>query len=70
MVMRILNKEQWPVRVAVNSDNTKDITPIELWLGEQLGTFRGRWNVVYHHNETHFYFKTQQDATWFALKWA
>lgn len=68
--MRILKKELWPYRVKVNSDNTNDITPVELWLGEKLGTFKGRWNVVYKHNYTEFYFKEQEDAVIFALKWA
>lgn len=68
--MRTLKKDLWPCKVAVNPDNVKDITTMELWLGEQFGTFKNKWNVVYHHNETHFYFKNQQDATWFALKWA
>lgn len=68
--MRILKKELWPYRVKVNSDNTNDITPVELWLGEKLGTFKGRWNVVYEYNHTDFYFKEQGDAVIFALKWA
>ena len=68
--MRILKKELWPYRVKVNSDNTKDITPVELWLGKQFGTFKGRWNVVYQYNYTEFYFKNQKDANWFALRWA
>lgn len=67
--MRELKKELWPFRVTVNSDYKNDITPIEMWLGEQLGTFKGKWNVVYHHNETHFYFRSGEDATLFALRW-
>lgn len=65
-----LRKELWPHRVTVNSDNKKDITEIEIWLGRQLGTFKGRWNVVYRFNGTDFYFRNQGDATLFALKWA
>lgn len=68
--MRELKKELWPVRVVVNPDEISSITTMEVWLGETLGTFRGRWNVVYQHNETHFYFKDERDATWFSLKWA
>ena len=68
--MRELKKELWPHRVPVNSDWKNDITPIELWLGEQLGTFRGRWNVVYQHNRTDFYFRDRADAVLFAMKWA
>lgn len=68
--MRELKKELWPYKVKVNSDNTKDITPVEIWLGETLGTFKGRWNVVYQYNHTDFYFKNSQDALLFTLRWA
>ena len=67
---RRLRKELWPHQVTVNSDNKKDITEIEIWLGRQLGTFKGRWNVVYQFNRTDFYFRDQGDATLFALKWS
>lgn len=67
---RRLRKELWPHQVTVNSDLKKDITEIEIWLGNQLGTFKGRWNVVYQFNRTDFYFRDQGDATLFALKWA
>jgi hypothetical protein len=68
--MRELKKELWPYRVPLNSDWKDEITLVELWLGQQFGTFRGRWNVVYHYNRTDFYFKNAADATLFALKWA
>lgn len=68
--MRELKKELWPYKVEVNSDNTKDITPVEIWLGETLGTFKGRWNVVYQYNHTDFYFKEKDDAMIFALRWS
>lgn len=68
--MRHLKKELWPYCVPVNSDWKKDITPIEIWLGSQLGTFKNRWNVVYQYNRTDFYFRNQADAVLFALKWA
>lgn len=68
--MRELKKKFWPYRVVVNSDLKKDITPMELWLGEQLGTFKGRWNVVYQYNSTDFYFKNSADAVMFSLRWS
>jgi hypothetical protein len=68
--MRILKKELWPYKVTVGKDNTDDIIDIELWLGAQLGTFKGRWNVVYQFNKTDFYFREGKDATMFALRWA
>lgn len=67
---RQLKKELWPHQVTVRSDIKHDITPIELWLGQQLGTFKDRWNVVYQFNRTDFYFRDQCDATLFALRWA
>lgn len=67
--MRVLKKELWPYCIKVNSDNTKDIVPVELWLGKTLGPFKSRWNVVYHYNHTDFYFKDSEDATIFALRW-
>jgi hypothetical protein len=69
--MRCLKKEIWPHKVKVNEDQSSNsITEIEVWLGKQLGTFKGRWNVVYHYDKTYFYFREQQDAVLFALKWS
>lgn len=68
--MRHLKKELWPHCVTVSSDWKKDITPVEEWLGEQLGKFKDRWNVVYLYNRTDFYFRNGQDATLFALRWS
>lgn len=70
MAMRELKKELWPHKVTLNSDWKHDITPVEVWLGEQFGTFKGRWNVVYQHNRTDFYFKTVEDVTLFVLRWS
>jgi hypothetical protein len=70
VIVRVLKKELWPYRVKVNEGNTEDITSIEIWLGEKLGTFKGRWNIVYQYKHTDFYFKEQGDAVIFALKWA
>ena len=66
--MRELKKELWPYKVTI--DTPESITKMEIWLGKQLGTFKGRWNVVYQYNRTDFYFKDQGDATLFALRWA
>lgn len=70
MTMRRLKKELWPYKVKVNDKEfTTDITEMEIWLGEQLGTFKGRWNVVYQYNRTDFYFREQEDAMIFSLRW-
>jgi len=68
--MRELRKELWPYKVKVNENEfTTSITEMEIWLGEKLGTFKGRWNVVYWSNETYFYFRKQEDAVIFSLRW-
>ena len=69
--MRELKKELWPYRVTLNSELKHDILlPIELWLHEKLGTFRNQWNVVYKYNGCDFYFKREEDAMLFALRWS
>lgn len=68
--MRRLKKELWPHCVPLNNDHRDQITAVEIWLGQQFGTYRGRWNVVYQFNRTDFYFKNTTDATLFALKWS
>jgi hypothetical protein len=71
VVMRVLKKELWPYKVKVNeAEFTTSVTEIEVWLGKQLGTFKGRWNVVYQSNHTYFYFRQGEDATLFALRWS
>lgn len=68
--MRILKKELWPHKVALNVDDTgMKIDEIEHWLGESVGGFKDRWNAVYHHNKTDFYFRQGRDATMFILRW-
>lgn len=69
--MRQLKKELWPFRVAVNVDDTMmKIDEIESWLGNTYGAFKDQWNAVYQHNRTDYYFRNNQDATYFALKWS
>lgn len=68
--MRVLKKELWPSRVTLDSDWKKDINDVEEWLGENVGAFRDRWNVVYNYNKTDFYFRNNDDAVIFKLTWA
>ena len=69
--MRVLKKELWPHRVAVNVDDTNmKIDEIETWLGTTYGVFKDRWNAVYQHNRTDYYFRRGKDATMFALRWS
>lgn len=65
--MRELKKELWPHKIVI--DTPESITEMEVWLGKQLGTFKGRWNVVYKYDQTDFYFKKSEDATIFSLRW-
>ena len=51
------------------SISKREIEEVETWLGEQVGGFKGQWNVVYLYNQTDFYFKSGDDATFFALRW-
>ena len=67
--MRILKKEIWPHKVTIELDINNPIYPKEHWLGENLGAFKDRWNVVYFYNRTDFYFKSKSDAVEFALRW-
>ncbi len=69
--MRELKKDIWPYKVKLGEgESSVEITKVEIWLGNQLGTFKGRWNVVYQSNCTYFYFRNSHDATLFALKWS
>ena len=70
--MRVLKKELWPHKVAVNEywQTSRNIHAIEAWLGTTYGAFRNQWNVVYQHNRTDYYFRKGQDATMFALRWS
>jgi hypothetical protein len=69
--MRVLKKELWPYKVTVNvDDTTMKIDKIELWLGKTHGAFRDRWNAVYQHNRTDYYFRQGKDATMFSLMWS
>lgn len=73
--MRHLKKELWPYKVIVDvydsyHKHDKQIDEIEHWLGENVGGFKRQWNVVYWHNRTGFYFRDEQTATFFALRWA
>ena len=66
--MRTLKKELWPYKVIVTEpayDARRDV-----WLSDNLGVFKGRWNAVYFSNQTDFYFKNEQDAVLFSLRWS
>lgn len=66
--MRRLKKELWPSRVVIN--NIANIANIKIWLGQNLGAFKGKWNAVYYHNKTDFYFRNEKDSLMFLLRWS
>jgi hypothetical protein len=68
--MRRLKKELWPHCVKVNELTDDHVYDIENWLGETLGPFKGRWNIVYNYNHTDFYFRQGEDAMLFSLRWS
>jgi hypothetical protein len=68
--MRELKRELWPVKVALDINKEHDIMAMELWMGEKFGTFKGRWNFVQHWKGTDVYFRNEQDALMFSLRWA
>ena len=69
--MRALKKELWPYCVSFDVEQTQyTMYDVETWLGENMGAFRGRWNAVYRHDGTDFYFRQGKDATLFALRWS
>lgn len=64
--MRTLKKLIWPHKVSVPVLENADI---EYWLGENMGIFKGKWNVVYNHKTIDYYFRNEKDAILFALRW-
>lgn len=69
--MRILKKEIWPSKILIPMDEFHaGHYEIEIWLGENLGPFKGRWNQVPCSKGVHYYFRSSKDATMFALKWS
>ena len=68
--MRTLKKQIWPYKVTINDNWKHDITPIEIWLGANIGGWKDRWNVVYQYNSTDFYFVNSADAVMFTLRWS
>lgn len=69
--MRILKKKYWPamVETKISSYNEKVFAPMNEWCLENLG--KGNYYVIDKRWDTSstFYFKSEQDATFFTLKW-
>jgi hypothetical protein len=69
--MRQLKKELWPAKILIPKDEF-DVGhyDIEMWLGEKMGAFKGRWNMVPTLKGVDYYFRDGKDATMFALRWS
>lgn len=69
--MRRLKRELWPVKVTIQQPTEHSVTDMEVWMGQRFGTFKGRWNFVWqYNNKLDVYFRNEQDATIFSLRWA
>lgn len=69
--MRVLKKELWPAKIKIKlPDSHVRHISIEDWLGENMGAFKGRWNMVPRYDSVDYYFRNSKDATMFALKWS
>lgn len=60
--MRILKKKYWPGMIRIRSSD--DSCEASKWCFEHLG--KGRYYII---GATTFYFKTEEDATFFSLRW-
>lgn len=65
--MRRLKKELWPCKISVPGE--LDPYDVEIWLGENCGSIKNRWNVVYNFSTVDYYFRDNQDMLMFALRW-
>ena len=66
--MRELKKAIWPHKVTIN--DVVAASDAEIWLGETMGIYKGRWNFILLFGSVEFYFKDGKDAIMFALRWA
>ena len=66
--MRELKREIWPFKIVINSDIKREVAPMEQWLDNEMG--HAYWNVVYHVNESHYYFRSGEAAMMFKLRWS
>jgi hypothetical protein len=69
--MRTLKKELWPHKISIKhtSDGLNRDTVAAEWLIKKMGTFKGRWTVVYTFDTADYYFKDSNDAVLFSLRW-
>jgi hypothetical protein len=70
--MRELKKDIWPHKVTIKTGIGTDraVCDAEIWLGETMGIYKGRWNFIILFGSVKFYFKDEKDAVFFALRWS
>jgi hypothetical protein len=69
--MRELKRDLWPHKVTIEKKPEHSITEMEVWMCQRFGGIRGRWHIVHQWSkDVDFYFRTEHDATMFALRWA
>lgn len=64
--MRRLKKELWPICVSYHEYSESEI---ENWLNANVGSWKDKWIAIYFSNSTDYYFRNEQDATLFSLRW-
>ena len=70
--MRELKKEVWPDKVRIKSPTVGyhlNAENIEFWLGQNVGGFKDKWNVIYNGYTVDYYFRDSETATFFSLRW-
>ncbi len=68
---RQLNSTIWPEKIVLAEPSAEDYAPRVKWLKEKFGSYGNRWYVIINNNKTFiFYFKNNEDAVLFTLRWA
>lgn len=63
--------EIWPHQITIPKLNSAKVVEVEIWLEENMGRISDRWYVgSYRLSSAEYYFKYEQDAVWFALRWS
>jgi hypothetical protein len=70
--MRELKRDLWPHKVTINLKPGLTLDEVDSWLTSRFGGFKKGWNynIVDYYGGVDFYFKQEQDATLFALRWS
>lgn len=64
--MRTLKQSLWPYKIRINKPEDHEI---EIWLSENMGVLKNRWNIVYNYSYCDYYFRESDDALLFTMRW-